>query len=174
MQAREELPVRDARHWIEGLRLGPHPEGGYYRETYRSVESIAREGLPARFAGARAFSTAIYFLLAGEDFSALHRIKQDEVWHFYDGSSLTIHLIDPQGNYSAIRLGLDLLAGEVPQAVAPAGWLFGANVNDPESFSLVGCTVAPAFDFADFEMPGRDDLCRQYPQHRHPIERLTR
>jgi predicted cupin superfamily sugar epimerase len=163
-----------AKRWIDGLQLRRHPEGGYFRETYRSEEVLAAAGLPRRFGGDRAFSTAIYFLLDGEDFSALHRIKQDEVWHFYDGSPVTIHVIDPEGNYSTTLVGRDLRAGEVPQAVVKAGCLFGATVNDTRSYALVGCTVAPGFDFADFEMPGREELCRQYPRHRQVVERLTR
>jgi predicted cupin superfamily sugar epimerase len=163
-----------AKHWIDGLQLRPHPEGGYFRETYRSEEAIAAASLPPRFGGDRVFSTAIYFLLEGEDFSALHRIKQDEVWHFYDGSALTIHVIDPAGNYSTVLLGRDLAAGEVPQAVVKAGCYFGASVSDRRSYALVGCTVAPGFEFADFEMPGREELCRRYPGHRQVIETLTR
>jgi uncharacterized protein len=166
--------MTEARAWVERLGLRRHPEGGYYRETYRSEEGISGNHLPARFGGDRAFSTAIYFLLEGEDFSALHTIKQDEVWHFYEGSSLTIHVIEADGTHAAIRLGRNLGAGEEPQAVVRAGRLFGAVVNDPASFALVGCTVAPGFDFADFEMPTRDSLLARYPQHRDLIERLTR
>jgi predicted cupin superfamily sugar epimerase len=130
--------------------------------------------LPHRFGGDRAFSTAIYFLLEGEDFSALHRIRQDEILHFYDGSALTLHVIDPAGNYATVKLGRDLAAGELPQATMAAGSLFGATVNDPRSYALVGCTVAPGFDFADFSMPSREELCCQFPQHRQIVERLTR
>ena len=166
--------MNDAAKWVERLGLLPHPEGGHYREVYRSAEVIAAAALPPRFGGDRAFGTAIYFLLQGQDFSALHRIKQDEVWHFYDGSAVTIHVIDPEGNYSTIKVGRDLRAGEVPQAVVKAGCLFGATVDDTASYALVGCTVAPGFDFADFEMPGREELCRLYPRHRQVIERLTR
>jgi predicted cupin superfamily sugar epimerase len=166
--------MTSAKEWIEGLRLQRHPEGGYYRETYRSAEGVAKAVLPDRFGGDRAFSTAIYFLLAGDDFSALHRIKSDEVWHFYDGAPLTVHVIDPAGRYAAIKLGRSLADGEVPQAVVPAGWLFGASLGGRGSYALVGCTVAPGFDFDDFELPGREDLCRQYTQHRALIELLTR
>jgi predicted cupin superfamily sugar epimerase len=162
-----------ARDWIDRLGLVRHPEGGWYRETYRSTETIARTALPARFDGDRVFATAIYYLLEGDDISALHRIRQDEGWHFYDGSPLTLHLIAPDGSYSTCRLGRDLAAGQQPQALAPAGWFFAATVDDPDSFSLAGCTVAPGFDFADFEMPSRDELSRLYPQHRNLIERLT-
>ncbi len=164
----------DAREWIERLQLVRHPEGGYYRETYRSAEVIPRAALPPRFTGDRAFSTAIYFLLAGDDFSALHRIKQEEVWHFYEGSSLTVHVIDPAGRYEALKVGRNVGAGEWPQAVVRAGCLFGATVNEPGSYALAGCTVAPGFDFADFELPGRARLLELYPQHRSVIERLTR
>jgi predicted cupin superfamily sugar epimerase len=163
-----------AKAWIDKLQLQPHPEGGYFRETYRSSETIAAAALPARFGASRAFSTAIYFLLEGADFSALHRIKQDEVWHFYDGSSLTVHVLDVDGRYATTQVGRNWAAGAVPQAVVKAGCVFGASVDDPRSYALVGCTVAPGFDFADFEMLGREELCRQYPHHRAIIERLTR
>jgi predicted cupin superfamily sugar epimerase len=166
--------MTDAQYWIDALQLGRHPEGGYFRQVYRSAELIAREHLPGRFDGDRAFSTSIYFLLAGDDFSALHRIRQDEVWHFYDGSSLTIHAIDPEGQYVARQLGREVQRGESLQVVVPAGHFFGATVNDSQSYALVGCTVAPGFDFDDFELPSRDTLVQQYPQHRQLIERLTR
>jgi len=163
-----------AQAWIDRLALRRHPEGGWFRETYRSDEAVSRAALPPRFSGDRAFSTAIYFLLDGEDFSALHRIEQDEVFHFYDGGGLTLHRIVPNGEYSTVRLGRNLAAGELPQAVVKAGCVFGATVTQPSSFALVGCTVAPGFDFADFALPGRDELCRQFPEHRQLIERLTR
>lgn len=166
--------MSNAQEWIDRLRLQPHPEGGFFRETYRSHESIARPHLPPRFAGERAFSTAIYFLLQGDDFSALHRIKSDELWHFYDGGPLTITVIAPDGGLSAIQLGTDLSAGQLPQAVVRAGCLFGSHVTKRDSFALVGCTVAPGFDFADFELPARGELLTAYPQHRKVIERLTR
>jgi predicted cupin superfamily sugar epimerase len=164
----------DARHWIDALGLRPHPEGGYFRETYRAAEGIARANLPRRFDGDRAFCTAIYFLLTGTEFSALHRIRQDEVWHHYDGAALTVHVLAPDGTYTALRLGKNTAAGEAPQAVVPAGHLFAATVDDSTSFTLAGCTVAPGFDFADFEMPPREGLLRQYPKHGELIRRLTR
>jgi predicted cupin superfamily sugar epimerase len=170
----EEPHVTNATRWIERLQLRPHPEGGYFCETYRAAEMVARAALPERFRGDRAFSTAIYFLLDRHDFSALHRLKQDELWHFYDGSSLTIHLIDRHGYYSCLHLGREIDNGAVPQAVVPAGYLFGATVDDPSSYALVGCTVAPGFSFDDFEMPTRSQLLELYPQHRQLIERLTR
>jgi predicted cupin superfamily sugar epimerase len=163
-----------AREWIDHLQLLPHPEGGHFREVYRSAEFLAMGCLPTRFTGERALSTAIYFLLEGREVSVLHSIHQDEVWHFYDGSSLTIHVIDPAGQYSPKKLGRDWPQGEEPIVVVPAGCLFGATVNDPSSFALAGCTVAPGFDFADLAMPQREELCRRWPQHRQIIERLTR
>jgi uncharacterized protein len=166
------IGVTDARTWIERLGLARHPEGGWFRETYRAAEGIAAAHLPARFGGDRSFATMIYYLLESGDFSALHRIHQDEGWHFYDGSPLTLHLISPDGAYSTRRLGRG--DGLEPQALAPAGWYFAATVDGPASYSLVGCTVAPGFDFADFEMPPRAELCRLYPQLSEVIERLTR
>ncbi len=163
-----------AEDWIGTLELQPHPEGGWFREVYRATESIPQANLPARFSGDRVFSTAIYFLLNRSEYSAFHRIKQDELWHFYDGDALTIHLIDPAGEYRQATLGRNHAAGESPLVVVEAGWLFAATVNDLRSYALVGCTVAPGFDFDDFEMPTRAALVAQYPAHRDIIERLTR
>jgi predicted cupin superfamily sugar epimerase len=166
--------MNDARQWIEALNLRPHPEGGYFRETYRAAEVIRQGHLPERFGGDRAFSTAIYFLLSGGDFSAWHRLKQDEMWHFYDGRPLTVHVIDPDGSYSQIRVGRNVAKGEQLQAFVRGGRFFAATVDDPAGYALVGCTVAPGFDFDDFEMPGRERLVAMYPQHRALIEKLTR
>ncbi|MDA8746066.1 cupin domain-containing protein [Rubripirellula amarantea] len=160
--------------WIDQLQLEPHREGGWYREVYRASESIAHAALPDRFTGDRAFSTSIYYLLGPGDISALHRIRQDEIWHFYDGSSLVVDVIHPDGRAETLRVGRDLSAGELPMAVVPAGSWFGAMVDSPAGFSLVGCTVAPGFDFDDFELPSRDELLELFPQHRELIKRLTR
>ncbi|WP_019988763.1 cupin domain-containing protein [Rudanella lutea] len=162
-----------AHDFVQAYHMQPHPEGGYFAETYRSAETIAHEALPARFTGGRAFSTAIYFLLERHHRSALHRIQADEVWHFYAGGPLNVYVIDPAGALSVIRLGNNPAAGEVFQAVVPAGCWFGSKPAEGVSFSLVGCTVAPGFDFADFEMAERTDLLRHYPQHREVIELLT-
>ena len=160
--------------WIEKLKLQPHPEGGYYRETYRSTELISQDALPDRFSGQRCFSTAIYFLLPGEDFSAFHRIQQEEVWHYYAGGSITLHKITPAGEYSVAKLGLNIEQGERPQIIIKAGDYFAAEVSDKSTYALAGCTVAPGFDFADFDMPTRAALIQQYPQHQAVITRLTR
>lgn len=168
--------------WIRRLDLKPHPEGGYYRETYRSVETLTAANLPRRFAGDRAFSTAIYFLLKGSDFSALHRLKADEVWHFHAGFPLTIYIIDPAGQLSMKKLGIDGPGGTCPQITVEAGMWFGARLDDDDNtltgcsdhYTLAGCTTAPGFDFADFELGTRTRLLGEYPQHRGIIEMLTR
>ena len=123
---------------------------------------------------ARPVSTAIYFLLEGDNFSAFHRLQSDELWHFYAGAALTVHVIEAEGRYSAFQLGNDPEAGEVLQAVVKAGCWFASEVTDGKSFALVGCTVAPGFDFEDFELAKRAELVRNYPQHRKIIEKLTR
>jgi len=165
---------QDAGYWIKKLGLKRHPEGGYYRETYRCDDIIPESALPERYEGARSISTAIYFLLCGTDFSAFHRIKADELWHFYYGSSLTIHIIDQAGSYSEIALGSGSEKGESFQATVKSGCWFGANLADPLSFALVGCTVAPGFDFRDFEMADGNELSRLYPEHASIIKKLTR
>jgi len=166
--------AHDARYWIRKLQLEPHPEGGYYRETYRSDVTISREALPSRFAGPRAVATAIYFLTEGGNFSAFHRLRSDELWHYYAGSPLQVQVIDSAGAYSSLILGDDPDARQVPQAVVRAGCWFASHVADWKSWALVGCTVSPGFDFADFEIGQRAELIEQYPQHQEIILRLTR
>ena len=168
------MHTESAEYWIRKLKLEKHPEGGYYREVYRSGRVIPHGALPEGCEGSRSFSTSIYFLLAGEDFSALHRMKSDEMWHFYAGTSLTTYWIDPSGKLGRIALGADAEAGEVFQEVVPAGTWFGAKVNDPASYSLMGCTVAPGFDFRDFELGKREILLHEYPRHARIIRMLTR
>lgn len=207
--------MKDAKYWIEKLRLEPHPEGGYFRQTYKSELRISPVDLPHSgctgaqsnysesshskiangtisergtlgFGGTRAASTAICFLLEGENFSAFHRLRSDEVWHFYMGSPVAVHVIDPAGQYSSILLGNDAEAGQVFQAVVRAGWWFGSEIaessrvseNRPSepnaSYALVGCTVAPGFEFEDFELAQRAELEAKYPEHWGIIRRLTR
>lgn len=160
----------DAEAVVRALGLGPHPEGGFYRETFRSLITI--DGLP-HVGGARASSTAIYYLLPAGSFSALHRVASDEVWHHYDGDPLDLHTIDRTGLHGVTRLGRDLAAGERPQHVVPAG-TWQAAVPIGERFTLCGCTVSPGFDFLDFEMPPRDELLAAFPLLSGVIERLTR
>lgn len=164
----------DAAYWIERLKLAPHPEGGYFAETYRSAESIPARVLPARYAGPRVFATAIYYLLAGDDFSAFHRQKSDEVWHFYAGAGLTLYAIDEGGQLSTHHLGQSRAGRLTPQAIVPGWTWLAARPVDQASYALVGCTVAPGFEFADFELGDRASLVRQFPVHRELIESLTR
>lgn len=159
---------------INTLGLARHPEGGWFRETYRATEAIPAAALPDRYGGARSFCTAIYFLLKKGEVSALHRINSDELWHFHAGTGLTIHVFSRGGEYRSLQLGADPCAGESFQAVVPAGCWFGAEVTGDGEYSLVGCTVAPGFDFADFEMADRQPLLRQFPSHASVVRRLTR
>lgn len=158
---------------VAQLKLQPHPEGGYYRETYRSAECIEQSALPARFSGTRNISTAIYFLLTQGNFSAFHRIQSDECWHFYTGDPLLVHVIHPNGSYELITLGNRMDAGELFQAVVPAGSWFASETAPGGVFSLVGCTVAPGFDFADFELADAA-LTQQFPAFEKLIRRLCR
>ncbi len=157
---------------VEFYGLLPHPEGGFYKENYVSAEQIPQAALPTRFTGNRHFSTAIYFLLTEGNFSAFHRIKSDECWHFYEGDSLLVHVITTDGRYELIKLGSKASNGEVYQAIVPAGaWFASESIG---AYSFVGCTVAPGFDFADFELAEKNKLSSIYPNHRALIERLCR
>jgi predicted cupin superfamily sugar epimerase len=163
-----------AEYWIQKLKLEPHPEGGYFRQTYASDIVVAREALPAGFSGPRAASTAIYFLLTGKNFSAFHRLRSDELWHFYAGAPVEVHVIEADGKYSEILLGSDAEAGQQFQAVVRSGCWFASHVADWDSWALVGCTVAPGFDFADFELARREKLILLFPPHKELIFSLTR
>ena len=165
--------MQSADYWIEKLSLTPHPEGGYYREIYRAPESVLKEALPERFEGSRPFSTSIFFLLKSGQVSRLHRLKSDEIWHFYEGCPVQIHLIHQDGRYSEIKLGRNSNADQVFQAVIPAGTWFGAEVLAAEGYALVGCTVAPGFNFADFELGRRDQLLSRFPRLADQIKKLT-
>ncbi len=163
-----------ARYWIEKLSLEPHPEGGYFRVTYAAELALSKESLPSQYKGSRPASTAIYFLLDSENFSAFHRIQSDELWHFYAGDPLVVHVIDQSGKLSEILLGSDVEAGQVFQSSVKAGCWFASELKPGGSFGLVGCTVAPGFDFDDFELGKQEDLQQIYPQHKKLIEKLTR
>lgn len=149
---------------ITELQLMPHPEGGYFTETYRSnsvIDSIDRNT-----------STAIYYLLRSDEISRFHRIKSDEVWHHYEGSPVTIHVIHQDSLYEALYLGKEISKGQKPQHVVPAGAWFGVTVDDPDSYTLCGCTVAPGFDFNDFEMGNRYQMLQAFPEHEAIIKTL--
>ena len=162
--------IRNAKYWVDQLNLLPHPEGGFYKETYRSQSNVDF----VCFSGKRSVSTGIYFLLTKGNFSAFHRIKSDEMWHFYSGDPIDIFILSPEGNLGKITLGLDLESGQTPQAVVPSGTWFASQVKEGGDHGLVGCTVAPGFDFDDFEMAKRDALIQAYPNHKNIISSLTR
>jgi predicted cupin superfamily sugar epimerase len=156
---------------IETLGLIPHPEGGYFAETFRSARHILSSAHP----GPRRASTAIYFLLRSDDFSALHRVRSDEVWHYYAGDALELHLAGADGKWQVTRLGSELANGERPQAVVPADCHQAARpIAGPHGYVLCGCTVAPGFEFTDFEMPARAELLALFPQHAADVMALTR
>ncbi len=167
------MPNR-ADYWIEKLKLQAHPEGGHYRETYRAQGQISTQCLPERFQSSRNFSTGIYYLLESGQYSAFHRIASDEMWHFYAGDTLVIYILKEEGPLEEIHLGRDAEAGEVFQAVVPAGYWFAARPLRADTFALVGCTVAPGFDFKDFEMADADALVEQFPEHQDLIRELSR
>ena len=152
----------------------PHPEGGYFVQSYKSTEKIKRQHLPDRFSGDRPISTAIYFLLENGNFSSFHRIKSDECWHFYAGQTLLIYVIQSDGDMKITRLGNDILSGEVFQYVVPAGCWFASEPGPATDYSFVGCTVSPGFDFADFELANAKILMELYPQHAAIVQRLCR
>ena len=169
------MGVNSSKYWIDRLSLTPHPEGGCFREVFRSSELLPEEALPARFSGPRNFATNIYYLLEGEDFSSFHRIRSDELWHYYAGASpLEIHIIAADGGYEKLLIGPDPDRGETFIGVVPAGRWFAARCSHTSGYALVGCAVAPGFDFQDFEMADRDTLINEFPNHVELITGLTR
>jgi predicted cupin superfamily sugar epimerase len=158
-----ELPKR-AQELIDQLDLLPHPEGGFYRETYRSEATL--NGTE------RQLMTSIYFLLTGQNFSRFHRITSDETWYFHEGSTLLVHTIDGD-THTAHHLGLANEAGNQPFLIVKGGTIFGSEVKDREGYALVSCAVAPGFDFADFELFTASDLLPRYPQLQEIILKMT-
>ena len=165
----------DAKVVIETLKLIENTsEGGYFREFYRSVESIPQGALPGRYVDNRHFATSIHYLITDTDFSALHKLVSDEIYHFYDGDPVNLCLIHHDGSVEEITLGPDLASGDTRVAVVPHGVWQGSYVKGDGRWALLGCTVAPAFEFVDYELGGREELIAQFPQHRDVILRLTR
>ena len=159
---------------IKALELKPHPEGGYFKEVYRSDGQINQSCLGEDFEGNRNYATGIYFLLTSDTFSAFHRIKQDEAWHFYMGAPIRLHTLSAANGHEEFIIGNALDKGEVPQLVVPAGHWFAAEVMAENSFALVGCTVSPGFDFRDFELADRNKLINVFPNHLELVTKFTR
>ena len=159
---------------IQQYGLRPHPEGGWYKETYKSSEYIPAAALPERFGDSRAFSTAIYFLLQQNEFSAFHRIKSDECWHFYAGDALVIYVIKQDRKLDIISLGNDILNGQLFQYTVPANCWFASKPAAGSNWCFVGCTVAPGFDFTDFELADASTLSDIYPDHKSIILQLCK
>jgi len=157
----------NASDWIEQLALLPHPEGGYYKETYRCAEELVVPGVE----GKRNISTAIYFLLEGSHRSHFHRIQSDELWFFHEGTALEIFILREE-KIEVMVLGKNIAQGETLQAIIPAGVWFGTRVQHQKDFALVSCTVAPGFDFRDFELGKKNELALEFPQHVSIIEEL--
>ncbi|MCY1079766.1 cupin domain-containing protein [Archangium lansingense] len=151
---------------VKTLGLAPHPEGGFYRETWRSTVPVETPR------GARSVGTAMYYLLPRGTFAAWHRVNSDELWHFYDGHVLTMYLLNENGSMETVSLGRDVTRGELPQVLVPAGVLQAALPRG--DYTLCGCTVGPGFDFADWEMPRGEDLAARYPEHAKLFRLLSR
>jgi predicted cupin superfamily sugar epimerase len=163
-----------AEQLVKELSLIPHPEGGFYKETYRSPIKIDSRCLPKNFRGDRNMATGIYFLLEKGNFSAFHKIKSDETWHFYYGDTLEVIEINDAGKLIITSVGSNLTEGATFQYTVKANHWFGSRVKNNGKMSLVGCTVYPGFDFNDFEMGKRDELIELFPQHAEIIKELTR
>jgi predicted cupin superfamily sugar epimerase len=165
------MPDSEINLLVEKLQLIPHPEGGWYRETYRSPGTFSGTD---EFPEGRAFCTAIYFLITHNNFSSLHRIKSDEIWHFYAGDPLEVVEINKNGQLIHSVLGNSISKGQNFQCTVPAGSWFGSRLIPGGKYALAGCTVSPGFDFRDFELASRMQLISEYPLHQKIITELTR
>lgn len=165
--------MKTAAYWIETLGLQKHPEGGWYREVYLSEDVVPQTGLPAGFRGERSFSTSIYYLLEGNDFSAFHRIRSDEIWHYYAGTSAVEIIMLGSGNSKKLRLGDDPDKGQKLQLVVPKNTWFAAQLVDKMGFALAGCTVSPGFHFDDFELAD-EKLLEDLPEIKEEIRPLIK
>lgn len=157
----------DKKDYIKQLNLAPHPEGGWYRQVYKSEETFTEANKELHY------YTSIYFLLDDKNISHFHQLTRDEIWYFHAGEPLTIHCISPAGNYYRVRLGNNPANDEQFQFAVPAGTIFGSESNNPDSFSLVSCMVAPGFTFDDFELKHKQDLLKNYPQYQEVIEKMA-
>lgn len=164
----------DASYFISTYKMNRHPEGGHYFETYRSSETLPQAALPKRFSGDRNIATAIYFLLEGKEFSSFHRIRADEIWHFYHGAPVELFMISPSGELTRVLIGSDPVKGHHFQFMVPAGYWFASCCSDASGYSFVGCTVSPGFDFSDFELAKAKELSNMFPEHQALIHTLCR
>lgn len=155
-----------ADYFIEKLDMIAHPEGGFYKESFKSETAYSQNN------DSRALWTSIYFLLRTGEISHLHRLKSDEMWYYHAGEALSIYMISPEGELTIEQLGLNITNGEKPQVLVPKGYIFGSAMNQ-NGFSLVGCMVSPGFDFKDFELFNKEELIKQYPTHIDIIEKLA-
>lgn len=163
--------MQEAAYWIEKLNLRRHPEGGWFRETYRSAELIEQDALPEAFSGERNCSTGIYYLLEEHDFSAFHRIKSDEIWHFYTGTSAVEIFYIERRRLKSQKLGNDFDKEELFQFVLPGNTWFAAQLTDKSGYALVGCTVSPGFNFEDYELADKT-LAANFPEYKEQISEL--
>jgi uncharacterized protein len=159
---------------IKKLDLKPHPEGGFYKEIYKSRDFVEPTCLHNKFNDKRRFSTSIYYLLRNGDFSAFHRIKSDELWHYYAGGDILLHLLDHKNGYQTKILGNEITSNGSFQVIVPANVWFAAEPSQGSPFTLAGCTVSPGFDFDDFELANKDQLLQQFPRNADVINRLCR
>jgi uncharacterized protein len=173
IEGMSNVHINELHTWVSKLGLTPHPEGGYFKNTYIATEYITDKELSVNFEGQRKLYTSIYFLLTSEDVSHFHRLKSDELWYFHGGSSLSVHVINENGEYQEMRLGMNLDEGELPQVLVKKNSIFGSSVKEKDTFSLVGCMVSPGFEFTDFEMFTQEELLQKYPQHEEIIMKLA-
>ena len=162
------MTKKNAAYWIAQLKMSSHPEGGYYKEVYRSEQQIYRQGDDA----IRSACTSIYYLLEGTEFSGFHRLFSDEIWYFHTGSSINIHIIDQNGGYYLEELSASD-SGNLSVVVSGRSW-FAAEIPKKEGFSLVSCAVAPGFTFSEFEMGDKAIMLASYPSHSDIIKRLCK
>ena len=160
--------MKTSAYWIKKLELEKHPEGGWYHEIYLSDDIVPQTGLPSSFRGERSFATSIYFLLERNDFSAFHRIKSDEIWHYYTGTSAIEILSLEKGKMKKYLVGNDPDKGETFQVIVPKNTWFAARLSNSRGYALAGCTVSPGFHFEDFEL-ANEKLIEEYPELKDKI-----
>ncbi|MCM3757113.1 cupin domain-containing protein [Sporosarcina aquimarina] len=156
-----------ATYWTKKLKLETHPEGGSFAGSYAAESTIETS------TGTRPLYTSIYFMLADGEISHFHQLQSDELWYYHDGNALSVHMISTDGEYSSVKLGLDIDKGELPQILVPAGTIFGSSMIESGDYALVGCMVSPGFDFEDFKLFSEEELVEQFPQHTAIIKKMT-